>query len=466
MLNRAILFCASLLYLSTSSFAQTDTNFHSDVSPLGAIRTVGETGADTVNGAILDLEDCIKYALRHQPALNQSLIDEAIARTNNSIAVSNWLPQVQGTANYIHYFQLPTAFTPLNGQLVAVKTGLNNTSTPAIGVTQNIFSTDALLAIRASRLNTALSKENTKGTKIDLVSDVSKSFYDLLLSIQQIGVYTEDTARLIKNKSDAYHQYVSGIVDKVDFKEASISLNNSMYQLKASTEAVQAKYAILKQFMGYPSDKKFTVRFDTSEMMQDIYVDTTEQLQYEKRIEFQQLMLMRNIQKETTAYYHLNWLPSVSAFYNYDYEYEANKFSDLYSQSYPYSFIGLQLSVPIFTGFRRIENVHKSQLQEKRIDWDEVNLKLAIYSEYKEAMSNYKSNLYNLHEQSDNVGMAREVYEIVRLQYREGIKAYLDVIVAESNLETSEINYLNALFQLLQSKIDLQKAMGDIPTEI
>jgi outer membrane protein TolC len=120
----------------------------------------------------------------------------------------------------------------------------------------------------------------------------------------------------------------------------------------------------------------------------------------------------------------------------------------------------------LFTGFRRNENVHKAQLQERRIDWDEVNLKLEIYTEYKQALANYKSNLYFLHAQGDNVKMAQEVYDIVKLQYREGVKPYLDVIVAESDLQDSEINYLNALFQLLESKIDLERAMGLIPTEI
>jgi outer membrane protein TolC len=116
----------------------------------------------------------------------------------------------------------------------------------------------------------------------------------------------------------------------------------------------------------------------------------------------------------------------------------------------------------LFTGFRRWENVHKSKLLEKRVDLDDVNLHLQIYSEYEQAMANYKSNLFNLHAMGDNVSMAREVYDIVKLQYREGIKAYLDVIVAESDLESAEINYLNALFQLLSSKVDLEKAMGDI----
>ena len=124
---------------------------------------------------------------------------------------------------------------------------------------------------------------------------------------------------------------------------------------------------------------------------------------------------------------------------------------------------GLQLNIPLFTGLRRIENIHKSKLLQERIDWDEVNLEMAIYSDYKQSMSNYKSNIYFLQTQSENVRLAREVYNIVRLQYREGIKADLDVIIAENDLKTAEVSYLNALFQVLESKIDLEKSMGDIP---
>jgi outer membrane protein TolC len=56
--------------------------------------------------------------------------------------------------------------------------------------------------------------------------------------------------------------------------------------------------------------------------------------------------------------------------------------------------------------------------------------------------------------------LAKDVYKVVELQYREGIKTYLDVIVSQSDLRTAELNYYNALFTLLSSKIDLQKALG------
>jgi outer membrane protein TolC len=448
-----------ILFIATLSFS----NIYAQVNGTNDTRHLPQQGDSILR--TFTLEQCIAYALKNQPAVNQSKIDEDIAKANRSIALAGYLPQVTGTANYQHYIQLPTTFLNLNGTVTRANTGLPFTSTPAIAATQNIFSPDVLLASKTANLTVQLARTNTKSAKIDLVAQVSKSFYDVLLSVERINVYKEDTARLRKNKEDAYHRYVSGISDKVDFKQASIAINNSLAQLKTASEELKAKYAQLKQLMGSPAEQQITVSFDTAQMIANILADTSQVLRVERRVEFEQLQLTRRIQKSATSYYKYSMIPSISAFYNYNYQYLSFQFQDLYDKAYPNSLVGIQLSVPLFTGFKRLDNVHKSKLQEERIDWDEVNLKLNIYSEYQGALAAYKSNLYNFHAQAENVAMAREVYNIVKLQYSEGIKAYLDVIVAESDLQNSEINYLNALFQLLQSKIDLEKAMGDIVVE-
>ena len=111
---------------------------------------------------------------------------------------------------------------------------------------------------------------------------MSKAFYNLLLTLEQINVLREDTARLSKNLNDAYHQYVGGIVDMTDYQEAAITLNNSKAQLKQAVENVLPQYATLKQFMGWPPQAQFNVNFDTAQMKRDICFDTTQDLAYEK----------------------------------------------------------------------------------------------------------------------------------------------------------------------------------------
>jgi len=215
--------------------------------------------------------------------------------------------------------------------------------------------------------------------------------------------------------------------------------------------------------MGYPPEMNFSVTFDTTTMLRQIEMDTTKPLRYEDRIEYRELQTFKELQQTQVTTAEMSFLPSVSVFYNYFYEYENPAASKLFGTAYPYSYYGLSLSFPIFTGLSRVENIQRTKLQEEIVDWDEVHLKSQIYTEYRSALAGYKSNLYTLHLQGENKSRAEDVYRIVSLQYSQGVVAYLNLLVAESNLITAEIGYTESLFQLLSSKIDLEKAMGEIP---
>jgi len=416
-------------------------------------------GPDTA----LSLGQCIDYALKHQPFINQALINQAITRTTNAINLSSWYPQVNAQANLTHYNSRPTSYIVDNtGTVHLQQNGVVNTFIPVLGVSQTIFNPALLYATRTAPLFNQQAQQITDSTKIEIVAGVSKTFYGLLLTLEQISVLKEDTARLGKNVSDAYHQYIAGIVDETDYDEAVISLNNSKFQLKQATENLSPQYAGLKQVMGYPPRSQFNVLFDTVQMMNDIPFDTTQELQFETRIEYKVLQTQKALQQANINFYRKAWLPTVGAFFNYDYEFQSNSFGDLFSRAYPYSYMGLTVTMPIFTGFSRTNSIKRARLESNLLDWSEVSLKSQIYTEYTTALANYKSNLYNLSISKDNVSLARKTYDIVALQYQQGVVPYLNVITAESNLITSEISYQNALYQVLSSKIDLQKSMGVI----
>ena len=450
-INIGILRVFVLVTLLASSVIKTEAqNTRKNVTAAGEVRDTTYKNTDT----ILTLRQCIDYAMLHQPALNKANINIDITKTTNAINLSGLLPQVNASGNLVHYLQQNNPGT--------TNTGVANTFIPQLAVTQSLFNPNLLYLKRSASLYVTQAQQVTDSTKIFLVASVTKSFYNLLLTLEQINVLKEDTARLGKNVVDTYHQYKGGIVDETDYDEATITLNNSKAQLKQAKENVIPQYATLKQLIGYPTEKQFNVAFDTLQMVRDINVDTTEQLQYQKRIEFQQINTARGLQNQLVDYYKTSYLPTVSAFFNYNLEFANNRFPDLFQNNYPTSLVGVSISVPIFTGFSRINNLHRAQLQEKLIDWDQTDLKLRIYTEYTTALANYKANRYNLQVLKNNVDLASRVYFIVTLQYKQGIIPYLNVITAESNLITSKISYLNALFQVLSSKVDLEKSMGNI----
>jgi len=421
---------------------------------------IPQNPADTgKNSQSYSLRQCIDYAMQHQPGINIARLNIDVTKATNDAALGAWLPQATASGQLIHYFQ--TDNSNINGNTTTINNRVN-TFIPGIQLTQSIFSPGLLYAYRTAPLYSKQAQQATDSTKIFVVSSVSKSFYNVLLTLEQINVLKEDTARLGQSLRDAYYQYKGGIVDETDYEEAEITLNNSVAQLKQATQNVIPQYAALKRLMGLPPEQQFNVSFDTLQMMDAIHMDTIQQLAYEKRIEFQQLNTLASLQDEQVHFYRFQWVPTVSAFYNYNLGYYNNQFSGLFNNSYPSSLIGLSFNIPIFTGFIRLNNLKRAKLERQIIDWQRTDLKSQIYQEYSTALANYRSNMFSLKLLQKNVALARRGYFVVTLQYKQGIVPYLNVITAESNLITSEINYLNDLFQVMSSKIDLQKAMGSI----
>src|SRR6185437_202246 len=404
------------------------------------------------------LQNCIQYAIQHNPDIQNAKINQDITETIIKSKLADWYPQVNFNYNLQHNFKLPTL--NFNGNIV--HTGTQNTSGADFGVTQNIFNRDVLLASRTSKDVRLAASQNTKEQKINLAVEVSKAFYDIILTVQQLKVIEEDIVRTNQSLKDAYYQYQAGIVDKTDYKRATIALNNAKAQQKSGEESLKAKNAALKALMGYPDTKLLDLDYDTTEMEKEIYFDTTQIVNYNNRIEIQQLETQKKLQEYNLQYYKWSFLPDVSAFGNYNLNYLNNQFSKLYSQSYPNSFAGITLSIPIFQGGKRIQQIKQAQYQIVQASNDIRSYENTVNTQYENALASYKSNLYNYLSLKENLSLASEVYDVIQLQYRSGVKAYLDVITAESDLRTAQINYYNALYQLLSSKIDVAQALGTI----
>ncbi|AHM60324.1 outer membrane protein [Flammeovirgaceae bacterium 311] len=415
------------------------------------------TGENAAKGTFT-LEECIDYAFEHQPAIRQSQIDEAIGEREINAALSSWLPQV--TAGFGYTYNIQRQVAVFGDQPIQI--GTRNNSSLQLQASQVLYSNDVLLASRGARFTRRSLDQSTTFTRINTVVEVSKAFYDLLLTREQLKILDENIARLEKQYRDARSQYESGIVDKTDYQRASITLANTRSDRKRTQEAIKARYAYLKQLMGYPANQELDIAHDYESMQAQIQADTIQLVQYENRIEYQLLQTQQQLLGLNTSYHRWGFLPTVSATYNNSRLFLNDEFSQLYNIAYPTSAAGLQVAIPIFQGTRRIQNMKRAQLLEQRLQQDLLETQNAINTEYQRALANYKSDYNEWLTLQQNVEIAEEVYDIIKLQYDEGIKTYLDLIVAETDLRQAQLNYYNALYQVLASKLDLQRALGEI----
>lgn len=416
----------------------------------------GQTGDSLLQSA--SLQNCVQYAVKRQPVIQQALLDEEITERQIRIKLADWYPQLNFNYSFQHNFQLQT--TVFGGNLINI--GADNQSLGQLALTQTIFNRDVLLANKTANDVRKLAKQNTVSNKIDIAVNVSKAFYDVLLTQQQIALDTETVSRLSKSLKNSYDQYVGGVVDKIDYKRATIALNNAIAQQHQDVDNLVARYANLRTQMGYPADKPLNLLYDSAQLERDAIVDTNSTVNYESRIEYQQLQTQKRLQYSNLTYYKWGYLPTVNAFGTYNANYVNNDFGKVYSNNYPNSFAGLSLAFPIFQGGKRIQQIRQASLQVKRVDYDIINLKNNISAAYSQALATYKSAFVFFNILKDNLAIAADVYNTVNFQYKSGVKTYLDIIFAESDLRTAQVNYANALYQVLSSKLDVQKQLGTI----
>ena len=415
------------------------------------------------------INDCIKYAMHNQPLVKQLNLDEGIARQNIRIALADWLPQVNASAGLQHYLKQPVFLFPdisnPTGPKILIPNGVLYNSNIQFSATQNIFNNDVYIAGRTAGNYRLQASQTSRSALIEIVVEINKAFYDVLLSREQLNIIKEEIDRLSKSLKDAYALYQSGTSDVIDYKRATISLNNALSQKKNAEESIKSKISYLKQVIGYPNEKPLNLSSNILSMEKDAIIDTLQNINVYNRIEYQLLQTNLKLQKSKTDYYRMSFLPSLSAFANYNIIYQNDVYNQLFKSSYPNSTIGLSLSFPIFEGTKRIQNIKKSKMQYERLTLDTLNTRNEMNTQFVSAMASYKSDLAAYRMTQQNIEIAQDVYNTVKLQYNQGIKTYLEVIVSETDLMSARINNLNALFMLMFSNIDVKRALGEISVD-
>jgi len=286
------------------------------------------------------LDNVVGYALTHQPAVKQAEVDEEIANKLIKGKLADWYPQINFTYNYYRYLDLQSSIIGGN----VVRFGVENTSSAQLTATQNIFNRDALLASSTASKVRIQAGQNTSRSKIDVVVNVTKAFYDVLATMQQINVSQESIIRLERSLKDAKSRYTAGVADKTDYKRATILLTNTRASLKSNEELLKYKEEYLKTIMGYPSDLDLGIAYDSIAMENDVLIDTLQTLNYSQHIEYQILYTQKELQEANVKYSNWAFLPTLNAFGAYILNYQNNSFSELYNTRYPYSYVGATLA--------------------------------------------------------------------------------------------------------------------------
>jgi outer membrane protein len=154
-----------------------------------------------------------------------------------------------------------------------------------------------------------------------------------------------------------------------------------------------------------------------------------------------------------------NYLPTVSAFFSYQQQALRNEFNFFASGEswYPTTLWGVKISVPIFSSGQRNSQVEQAAIEVDKTEFSMEMLSEGLQLQILQAQTSYDVAIRKMEMHTRAQQIAAEVLKDKETLFKEGVATSIEITQAQSQLLTESTNYTNALFEMIKSKLTLEK---------
>jgi outer membrane protein len=413
------------------------------------------------------LQEAIDFALNHQTAVLNARVDEKIAQNTVKRTIGIGLPQISTDLSLQDFLKLPTSLLPGEffgqpGTQIPVQFGVKYQASAGVRIDQKIFDGTYLVGLQASKTFRELSVRNSQRTRIETAVAVTKAYYSVLVNNEQLALIDANLAQLRKTLGDTEAMFRNGYAEKIDVDRLQVLKNNLETERENVTRLLALNVDVLKFQMGMPVDRTLTLEESIASVQAEPEVIQADTAAYRSRIEYSLLETQKNLNVLDFKRIRSEFLPTLSGFYNASRSYQSNNFSDLFQTDFPTSVIGLSLSWRLITGGQRTFQVRNARLEVQKSENDLGNLRNSINLEISQTQKLYTNSVRSLENQRRNLALSQEILRVSRIKYEQGVGSSLEVTTAETSQKEAQNNYINALYDMLIQKVDLEKATGRI----
>ncbi|MEO8760242.1 MAG: TolC family protein [Bacteroidia bacterium] len=418
------------------------------------------------------LQAAIEYSTKHNNTYLNVQNDAEYNRYKKNEITAQGMPQINGTADLRDNLVLPTSLLPANfinpmapaGTYAPLKFGVKYNTTASASLSQLIFSSDYLVGVKAAKELMNLSQKNVLRSKVETAQNVSKAYYGVLINKERIKILDNniDRIKILKDNTTALNQ--NGFAEQIDVQRLEVSYNNLMTEKEKTLRLMEISSLMLKFQMGYELQKPIELTDDLSiiENSADAQNLNSDKVDISNRPEFMAMQSQQKLNELDLKRYRMSYLPTLSGYGLVAEQFQKSTLDFSKSNWFPFAYVGLTLNVPIFDGLQKNWRVQEAKMTLLKTQNSFNQLKQSIDLDIQSSIANYKNALISLQTQKRNIALAKNVYEVTKKKYEQGIGSSLDMNTTENDLRTSETNYFNSLYDLIIAKIDYQKATGTL----
>lgn len=437
---------------------------------------------------LMSLPEAINYALEHHSSLKVSELESENAKWQYKEALSIGMPNIKGNINYTYYYKRPVTPTEdfispaiygvLFQEQVIQPRELGDPETfefsfvrkndLSLSLSGEVLAFDGnfLKGLKAAKMFIDLANKQIELTKQDIVHNVTRAYQAVLVAERNKSIIQSNINNITTSLEEAEIIYANGFIEELDVDRLKLSLANLNIEKEKLKQVIDISYNVLKYQMAFPLERGLIVSDQLETTVEKMIIDPIEYMEEidpAKRPEHNILVDAIALDHADLARIKQGYIPSISAVVGYGQSLQRdNLFSSTESGFLSNGTIGLRARIPIYDG-----GFTKSKIQQKKIEIDKRNIEL---KEFDRAMKLQVTNAYRNFENAKlSLDAAKKVLELnekifdkAQIKYNEGVGSSVELTQAESSLYQSQAQYINALYDLLTTKTEIDIATGEI----
>jgi outer membrane protein TolC len=416
------------------------------------------------------LKQAIDYAFKNSPNyLNAELeIQNSKYRKREVLGVG--LPQINSSVDLKDYIDIPTSLLPGQffgapaGTFIPVKFGTKYNATAGFSASQLIFSSDYIVGVKAAKELINLSTINVNRSKTELVSSVSKAYYNVVVNKERIKLLDANIVKLKKIFDDTKAFNQEGFVEQIDLERLEVQYNNLVVEKEKTDRLIGLSENLLKFQMGYKIAEPIVLTDSLTFENNDVASLLSGKMDISKRADYQLLQSQQRLYHLDLKRQRLGYLPTMAAYGSYQFNAQRQKFdfTDGSQSWFKISLIGGTVNLNIFDGLQRHNRIQQAKIAVQKGENNLKNIELAAEIEASISEVTYTNAYASLQTQKRNMTLAQHVFDVSQKKYEQGVGSNLEITNAQTALKEAQTNYYNAVYDMIVSKIDFQKATGTL----
>lgn len=446
----------------------------------------------TVNA--FTVKEAVEYAMQFNNSVKNGKLGISQAKWRNLEIYTTGLPKINANFDYNYYFKQPispalgNAFSqgvladvfselayPSDGSPgnTAIQNILNTPTQPVsfvlphnistgVQVNQLLFDGRYVFGVKAAKDLMIAARLTSRMSDFETKYAVMKAYYQALAAIEAKALLQENLKVIEKLASDTRAIFKEGLIEETDVNRLELAQATLESQIALQNQMSEVALSNLKYQMGMSLSEEIILKDNLTELKAEIQTNIAEQFDAKKRIEYQLLETGIKLKGYDMRQRRVQYFPSFYGFLNYGWNSQAQSGSELFKKNswFDQGLVGITLKVPIFDSGEKMAQVQQAKIEGLKLQNDFENFKNASELQFRAAQSGFNSALTDEANMKRAQDLSKRIFDRTTIKYKEGVGNSFELQLSEQDLATNNLKFIQSSLNVLNTKADLDKALG------